>query len=90
MSRFEEMKHHLLAHNPGFDPVYFTTKFLDGLHYEIRVGVVLHRPKDLDYATIGLATATAWFRRSGHMQTESGEGTGRGESSEAQREWEGK
>lgn len=50
MNRFEELMHNLLAHNSGFDPVYFTTKFLDGLHSEIRAGVVLHRPTDLDSA----------------------------------------
>ena len=50
MARFEELMHQILAHNAGFDPVYFTTKFLDGLRVEIRAGVVLHRPQDLDTA----------------------------------------
>ncbi|XBH72107.1 hypothetical protein VPH35_099480 [Triticum aestivum] len=50
MNHFEEMMHQLLAHNAGFDPLYFTTKFLDGLRAEIRAGVVLHRPQELDTA----------------------------------------
>ena len=40
--------HHILAHNPAFDSVYFTTQFLDGLKGEIRAVVMLHQPKDLD------------------------------------------
>ena len=50
MLQFEEIMHHLLAHNPAFDPVFFTTQFLEGLKHEIRVGVLLHQPKDLDSA----------------------------------------
>lgn len=50
MARFEELMHHILAHNPAFDSVYFTTQFLEGRRSEIRAGVVLHQPKDLDSA----------------------------------------
>ena len=42
--------HQLLAHNPAFDPLFFTTQFLDGLKNDIRIGVALHRPHDLDSA----------------------------------------
>lgn len=42
--------HQLLAHNPAFDAVFFTTQFLEGLKHEIRAGVLLHQPKDLDSA----------------------------------------
>lgn len=31
--------HQLLAHNPAFDAVFFTTQFLEGLKHEIRAGV---------------------------------------------------
>nr|ADX31265.1 unknown [Triticum aestivum] len=55
MTRFEELMHHILAHNPAFDSVYFTTQFLDGLKGEIRAVVMLHQPKDLDSA-FSLAT----------------------------------
>uniref|UniRef100_N1QY73 Retrotransposon gag domain-containing protein n=1 Tax=Aegilops tauschii TaxID=37682 RepID=N1QY73_AEGTA len=37
MLQFEEIMHHLLAHNLAFDPVFFTTQFLEGLKHEIRV-----------------------------------------------------
>lgn len=50
MLQFEEIMHHLIAHNPAFDPVFFTTQFLEGLKQEIRVGVLLHQPKDLHSA----------------------------------------
>lgn len=50
MLQFEEHMHQLLAHNPAFDHVFFTTQFLEGLKQEIRVGVLLHQPKDLDSA----------------------------------------
>ena len=48
MLQFEEIMHPLLAHNPAFDHVFFTIQFLKGLKQEIRVGVLLHQPKDLD------------------------------------------
>lgn len=50
MLQFEELMHQLLAHNSSFDPVFFTTQFLEGLRHEIRASVVLHQPKDLDSA----------------------------------------
>lgn len=45
MGQFEELMHQILAHNPGFDPIYFATQFLDALRVEIRAGVALHRPQ---------------------------------------------
>lgn len=50
MEQFEELMHHLLAHNAAFDPLFFTTQFIDGLKIEIKDGVALHRPQDLDSA----------------------------------------
>ena len=50
MTQFEEIMHQLLAHNSSFDSVFFTTQFLEGLKHEIRMGVLLHQPKDLDSA----------------------------------------
>lgn len=55
MTKFEELMHHILAHNPAFDPIYFITQFLDGLKSEIRAVVMLHQPKDLESA-FSLAT----------------------------------
>lgn len=42
--------HSLLAHHSSWDPLFFTTHFIDGLYSEIKVAVMLHRPKDLDTA----------------------------------------
>lgn len=42
--------HNLPAQNPAFDPMFFTTQFLDGLKSEIKTGVALHRPQELDIA----------------------------------------
>lgn len=42
--------HQILAHNPAIDTLFFTTQFLEGLKVEVKSGVVLHRPKDLDSA----------------------------------------
>ncbi|KAK3150026.1 hypothetical protein QOZ80_3AG0226640 [Eleusine coracana subsp. coracana] len=50
MSRFEPLMNQILAHNPSYDPVFFTTRFVDGLRPDIRATITLHRPKDLDIA----------------------------------------
>uniref|UniRef100_A0A8R7V186 Retrotransposon gag domain-containing protein n=1 Tax=Triticum urartu TaxID=4572 RepID=A0A8R7V186_TRIUA len=47
---FNVAMHSLLAHHSSWDPLLFTTHFIDGLHSEIKVAVMLHRPKDLDTA----------------------------------------
>uniref|UniRef100_A0A8R7UD17 Retrotransposon gag domain-containing protein n=1 Tax=Triticum urartu TaxID=4572 RepID=A0A8R7UD17_TRIUA len=48
--QFNVAMHSLLAHHGSWDPLFFTTHFIDGLHSEIKVAVMLHRPKDLDTA----------------------------------------
>lgn len=45
--KFEQLAHSILLYNPGYDDVYFVTKFLGGLKEEIRVPLTLHRPKNL-------------------------------------------
>jgi hypothetical protein len=55
MNQFEDLMHQILAHNPAIDALFFTTQFLEGLQVEIKSGVVLHRPRDLDTA-FSLAT----------------------------------
>lgn len=55
MHQFEDLMHQILAHNPAIDSLFFTTQFLEGLKAEIKSGVILHRPKDLDTA-FSLAT----------------------------------
>lgn len=48
--QFNVAMHSLLAHHSSWDPMFFTTQFIDGLAHEIKVAVMLHRPKDLDTA----------------------------------------
>jgi hypothetical protein len=55
MSQFEDLMHQILAHNPAVDALFFTTQFLEGLKSDIKAGVILHRPKELDTA-FSLAT----------------------------------
>lgn len=50
MSRFEPLMNQILAQNPAYDLVFFTTRFVDGLRHDIRDMIVLHHPKDLDTA----------------------------------------
>lgn len=48
---FDELVHQILAHDPAFNPSVITTRFVDGLKPEIKVVVLIHRPKDLDTAS---------------------------------------
>lgn len=48
--QFNVAMHCLLAHHSSWDPLFFTTQFIEGLAHEIKVAVMLHRPKDLDTA----------------------------------------
>lgn len=48
---FDEIVHQLLAHDPNFNPAAITSRFVDGLKHEIKVVVLVHRPKDLDTAS---------------------------------------
>lgn len=48
--QFNVAMHSLLAHHSSWDPLFFTTHFMDGLHHDIKVAVMLHRPKDLETA----------------------------------------
>jgi hypothetical protein len=49
-SKFNELMHNLTAHHNSWEPAYFVTHFVDGLHRDIRAAVVLHQPLDLDVA----------------------------------------
>lgn len=42
--QFNVAMHSLLAHHGSWDPLFFTTHFLDGLRHEIKVAVMFHRP----------------------------------------------
>lgn len=48
---FDELVHQLLTHDPYVNPVVITSQFVDGLKYEIKALVLVHRPKDLDTAS---------------------------------------
>lgn len=49
-SKFNELMHNLTAHHNSWEPAYFVTHFIDGLHRDIRAAVILHQPVDLDTA----------------------------------------
>lgn len=51
ITEFEQAAHSLLLYNPNYDETYFVTRFLAGLKEEIRAGIVLHRPPDVDTAS---------------------------------------
>ena len=46
--QFNLVMHSLLAHHSSWDPLFFTTQFLDGLQYDIKAAVMLHRLQDLE------------------------------------------
>lgn len=48
--RFEQAKHRVLVHNKTIDDVFFVQKFLDGLKYNIRNAIALHKPRTVDAA----------------------------------------
>jgi hypothetical protein len=48
--RFETAKHRVLVHNKEIGEVFFVQKFLDGLKYNIRSAIALHKPKTVDAA----------------------------------------
>ena len=49
-TKFTEIMHSLLAHSTTWDPALFPSRFVDGLHDDIRDVVLVHNPKDLDTA----------------------------------------
>lgn len=47
MEKFNESMQNFITHH-SWDPMFFVTQFTDRLHSDIRVAILLHRPKDLD------------------------------------------
>ena len=41
---------HLISYSDAIHPLYFLTRFVEGLRQDIRVVVMVQRPKDLDTA----------------------------------------
>jgi transposase InsO family protein len=50
IDRFSTLVDQLTAYNAAHDPLYFTTRFVDGLRGDIRAVVLIQRPTDLDTA----------------------------------------
>lgn len=50
VERFDSVMHQLMAYESTAPPIYFVTKFMEGLRDDIRSMVMLQRPQDLDSA----------------------------------------
>jgi hypothetical protein len=48
IERFDTLMHHMLAYKLDLDPTLFTTRFIDGLHKELCVTVLIQMPNDLE------------------------------------------
>ena len=48
--RFQIVMHKVLVRNNHLDDVFFVSKFLQGLHPDIRAAIVLHKPRTVDVA----------------------------------------
>ena len=51
MEQFEQLSHDILLYNSTYDDTYFVTRFLGGLSEEVRAGITLHQPKDVQEAS---------------------------------------
>jgi hypothetical protein len=47
---FTSLTDQLIGYNKGVDPVYFVTRFIDGLKPELRAVLLVQRPQTLDTA----------------------------------------
>jgi hypothetical protein len=45
---FEKLAHGIVLYNPAINDTFFVTRFVTGLHDDIRVPLLLHRPLDVD------------------------------------------
>lgn len=50
IERFETLMNNLLAYSDAIHPLYFLTRFIEGLRSDIRAVVMVQRPQDLDAA----------------------------------------
>jgi len=48
IEQFDELIHQIKAHDPRFDPMLVTKRFIDGLNHDIKSVVMIHKPRDLD------------------------------------------
>ena len=64
ITRFTSLNDQLLAYNKAIDPVYFVTRFIDGLRPELRSILLVQLPKTLDTAcTLALLSEEAGANR---------------------------
>lgn len=52
VEKFDSLMHQLLAYEQSVPQVYFVQKFIDGLKDEVRRVVIVHRPQDMDTASL--------------------------------------
>lgn len=52
VTRFTSLMDGLRSYSTSVDPVYYTTRFVDGLRPDIKSVVLVQRPKDLDTACV--------------------------------------
>jgi hypothetical protein len=50
IERFDVLMNHLVSYSDTTHPYYFLTRFVEGLHADIRAVVMVQRPTDLDTA----------------------------------------
>lgn len=50
VSAFSQLVDQLTVYSPSSDPLFFTTRFMDGLRHDIRAIVVVQRPQNFDTA----------------------------------------
>jgi hypothetical protein len=50
IDKFDELVDQLKAYSSSIDPLYYTTRFVDGLKDEIKQSIIVQCPKDLDIA----------------------------------------
>jgi RNase H-fold protein (predicted Holliday junction resolvase) len=48
LEKFSELVDQLTAYETTTDPLYYTMRFVDGLKEELRAGVLVQRPRDVD------------------------------------------
>uniref|UniRef100_A0A0A9G9I5 Reverse transcriptase domain-containing protein n=1 Tax=Arundo donax TaxID=35708 RepID=A0A0A9G9I5_ARUDO len=68
VEQFEALMEQLLSYSEAVDPMYFVTRFIDGLRDDIRHVVLVHRPRNLD-TTISLAGLQEKANDGGHRRT---------------------
>lgn len=51
LEKFEQLSRGILLYNASYDDTYFVVRFLGGLKEEICSAILLHQPKDVQYAS---------------------------------------